>query len=166
MRRRLTPKALTLHRHSVPQLVTDGVLVAAAYYLAYRLRFDSGIPKRYDELLGATLPWVVPASLVVFHLFGLYNKHWRYTSQRDYVSILQAVVVATLTTAAVIAIFHPTTVESATGRVGVNLPAGLSALYFLLTLLLVGGARFIARGIHDRPLRGFRPAKDARRVLI
>src|SRR3954453_13812529 len=166
MRRRLTPKAMPLHRHSVPQLVIDGVLVAAAYYLAYRLRFDAGIPPRYEDLVTATLPWGVPASLSVFVLFGLYGKHWRYTGQRDYVSILQAVIVATMSVAAIIAIFHPTTVESATGRLGVNLPAGLAALFFLLTLLLVGGARFIALAIHDRPLRGFRPAKDARRVLI
>src|SRR3954447_3488959 len=166
MRRRLTPKAMPLHRHSVPQLVIDGALVAAAYYLAFRLRFDQGIPPRYDDLLSQTLPWVVPASLVVFVLFGLYGKHWRYTSQRDYVSILQAVIVATMSVAAIIAIFHPATVSSSTGQVGVNLPAGLAALFFLLTLLLVGGARFIARAVHDRPLRGFRPAKDARRVLI
>src|SRR4051812_14472218 len=112
MRRRLMPKAIPLHRHSVPQLVIDGALVAAAYYLAYRLRFDAGIPRRYDDLLGQTLPWVVPASLIVFTLFGLYAKHWRYTSQRDYVSILQAVLVATLSLVGVIAIFHPTTVQS------------------------------------------------------
>jgi FlaA1/EpsC-like NDP-sugar epimerase len=166
MRRRLTPKATPLHRHSVPQLVIDGVLVAAAYFLAYRLRFDSGVPARYADLRDTTLPWVVPLSVVVFTLFGLYGKHWRYTGQRDYVSILQAVIVATLGIVGLIAVVHPKTVPSPTGWVGVNLPAGLSALYLLLMLLLVGGARFIARALHDRPLRGFRPAKDARRVLI
>src|SRR5947199_319908 len=71
MRRRLTPKATPLHRHSIPQLVIDGVLVAAAYFLAYRLRFDSGIPSRYADLRGTTLPWVVPLRIVVFALFGL-----------------------------------------------------------------------------------------------
>jgi FlaA1/EpsC-like NDP-sugar epimerase len=166
MRRRLRSAIWPFHRHSLPQLAIDAVLVAGAYFLAYRLRFDSGVPHRYDQLFAATLPWAVPASLVVFVLFGMYAKHWRFVGQRDYVTILQAVIVATLVLMGAIAVLHPTTVESDTGRVGVSLPSGLAALFFLLTLGLVGGARFVARTLHERPLRGFRPAKDARRVLI
>ena len=55
---------------------------------------------------------------------------------------------------------------SVTGRVGVNLPSGLAALFFLLTLALVGGVRFLVRAFYERPLRGFKPVKGARRVLI
>ena len=40
------------------------------------------------------------------------------------------------------------------------------ATYFLLMLVFVAGARFIARAVYERPLRGFRPRADARRVLI
>jgi len=166
MRRRLRSAIWPFHRHSVPQLAIDALLVAGAYFLAYRLRFDSGVPERYDDLFAATLPWAVPASLGVFMLFGLYAKHWRYVTQRDFVTILQAVAIASLVLTGSIALIHPTTVRSVTGEVGVNLPSGLAALYFLLTLALVGGARFAARTFHERPLRGFRPAKDARRVLI
>jgi FlaA1/EpsC-like NDP-sugar epimerase len=166
MRRRLRSAVWPLHRHSAPQLAIDAVLIAGAYFLAYRLRFDSGIPHRYHQLFSATLLWALPASLVVFSLFGLYAKHWRFVAQRDFVAILQAVIVATLVLMAAIAVLHPTTVQSDTGRVGVNLPSGLAALYLLLMLLLVGGTRFLARVFYERPLRGFRPAKDARRVLI
>ncbi|MEA2255232.1 MAG: hypothetical protein QOG35_1277, partial [Solirubrobacteraceae bacterium] len=34
MRRRLRSAAFPLHRHSVPQVALDAVLVAAAYYLS------------------------------------------------------------------------------------------------------------------------------------
>ncbi|MCW2966971.1 MAG: polysaccharide biosynthesis protein [Solirubrobacteraceae bacterium] len=166
MRRRIRSAIWPLHRHSAPQLAIDAVLIAGAYLLAYRLRFDSGIPHRYHELFSATLLWAVPASLVVFALFGLYAKHWRFAASRDFLAILEAVVVATLVLMAAIAVLHPTTVLSDTGRVGVNLPSGLAALYLLLMLLLVGGSRFVARTFYERPLRGFKPAKDARRVLI
>src|SRR5439155_5847908 len=44
--------------------------------------------------------------------------------------------------------------------------AGVLALFFLLPLALVGGVRFAARIIYDRPLMGFRTRHDARRVLI
>ena len=74
MRRRLRSAALPVHRHSIPQLAIDGVLVAAAYYLAYRFRFDQGLPHKYRELLQDTFPWVVVISLVVFALFRLVGK--------------------------------------------------------------------------------------------
>ncbi|MDX6664903.1 MAG: hypothetical protein QOG68_1109 [Solirubrobacteraceae bacterium] len=166
MRRQLRSAIWPFHRHSVPQLAIDALLVAGAYFLAFRLRFDSGVPVRYEDLLTTTLPWAIPTTLVVFTLFGLYAKHWRYVSQRDFVSVLQAVFVAALVLTAAIAIFHPTTVMTSTGRLGVNLPSGLAALFFLMTLMLVGGVRFAARTLYERPLRGFKPAKDARRVLI
>jgi FlaA1/EpsC-like NDP-sugar epimerase len=166
MRRRFRSAVWPLRRHSIVQMAVDAVLVAGAYFLAYRLRFDSGVPARYDDLLRETLPWVVPAALVVFALSGLYAKHWRFVAQGDFAAVLRAVVIATVVLTAGIAVVHPTTVPSPTGWVGVNLPSGLAALFFLLTLALVGGVRFLVRTLYERPLRGFRPAKDARRVLI
>ena len=96
MRRRLRSAAFPLHRHSIPQLAIDGALVAAAYYLSYRLRFDTGTPPRYERLFDATIVFVVVSALVVFTLFRLELKQWRYTSSRDYLGIGQAVVVNTL----------------------------------------------------------------------
>jgi FlaA1/EpsC-like NDP-sugar epimerase len=147
-------------------MATDGALVAIAYLLAYRLRFDQGVPERYDHLFRTTVPWVVPFALVVFVLFGLYGKRWRYVGQRDYMSIVWAVIVATLAVVGFIAVRHPVSVPSPSGFVAVTPPKGVVAMYLLLTLAFVGGARFIARSIYERPLRGFRARKDARRVLI
>jgi FlaA1/EpsC-like NDP-sugar epimerase len=167
MRRRLRWAAFPLHRHSLPQLAIDGALVAAAYYLSYSLRFDAGHwPAKYDRLFQATFPWAVASSLVILTLFRLEQKQWRYTGSRDFVALLQAVVVITLAVAGFIAIVHPVTAPSRTGEVTVSAPTGVLALFFLLTLVLVGGVRFIVRAVHERSLHGFRARGDARRVLI
>src|SRR5438067_10317718 len=96
MRRRIRSAAFPVHRHSLPQIVVDGALVALAYYLAFQLRFDYGIPRRYQDLFESTIWWVVPYSLVVFALFGLYQRLWSYVGQRDYEAIVRAAVVATV----------------------------------------------------------------------
>jgi FlaA1/EpsC-like NDP-sugar epimerase len=167
MRRRLRSAAFPLHRHSIPQLAIDGALVAAAYYLSYRLRFDAGtMPEKYDRLFDATIVWVVASALIVFTLFRLEQKQFRYFGQRDYVTVVEAVVVNTLVLAGFVAVFHPVTVPSRGGEVTVSVPTGVLALFFLLTLALVGGVRFVARMVHERPLRGYRARGDARRVLI
>ncbi len=169
MRRRIRSAAFPLHRHSLPQIAVDGALVALAYWLAYRLRFDgpSAVPTRFQDLFRATLPPVVIGSMVVFAALGLYAKWWRYVTQRDYVRILQAIVVATLLLPAYIALVKPvTTASGAQGVAPVTAPAGVLALFFLLMLAFVGGTRFVARSVYERPLRGFRARGDARGVLI
>jgi FlaA1/EpsC-like NDP-sugar epimerase len=167
MRRSLRSAAFPLHRHSLPQLAIDGALVAAAYYLSYRLRFDAArLPVKYDRLFESTIVFVVVAAIVVFSLFRLELKQWRYTSSRDYLGIVQAVIVNTLALAGYIAVTHPVTQGSHSGKVTVSAPTGVIALYFLLTLAFVGGARFVARIVYERPVRGFRARADARRVLI
>ena len=166
MRRRLRPAVFGLHRHAIPQLAIDAVLVAAAYYLAFRLRFDKHIPVYYHDLFDATVGWAVAMAVVVFATFRLYQRWWRYTGQRDYVSIVQAVVVSTLAIAGYVAVTHPTTRIIAGSEVTVPIPPGVVALYFLLTLFFIGGARFVAHAVHERPLRGFRARRDARRLLI
>jgi FlaA1/EpsC-like NDP-sugar epimerase len=168
MRRRIRSAAFPLHRHSLPQIAVDGALVALAYWLAYRLRFDgpSAVPARYKDLFDATIVPVVAGSLLVFAALGLYQKWWRYVTQRDYVRIMQAVVISTLLLPGYIALVKPVTRPSAVGDTPVTAPAGIIALYFLLTMALVAGTRFAARSIYERPLTGFRARKDARGLLI
>jgi FlaA1/EpsC-like NDP-sugar epimerase len=168
MRRRIRSAALPLHRHSLPQIAVDGALVALAYWLAYRLRFDGpqGVPLRYERLFDATFIPVVAGSLVVFAAFGLYAKWWRYVTQRDYAAIVQAVVAAALMLLVYTATVKPATQWTAAGKTVVTAPSGVLALHLLLMLAFVGGARFVARSVYERPLRGFRARKDARGLLI
>ncbi len=192
MRRRIRSAAFPVHRHSVPQLLVDGILVALAYFLAFRLRFDFRVTGRYEELFEATLPWVVPVALVVLAAFGLYQRLWTFVGQRDYEAVVKGVVVATVMIVGAIAFLHPVeaittqkvrigsdvvrTVHGPVTRIeyrtvtspstAVPLPTSVIALFFLLSLALLLGARFLVHFVVDGRVRSFRVAKGARDVLI
>ena len=90
--------------------------------------------------------FVVLSSLVVFTLFRLELKQWRYTSSRDYLGIVQAVVVNTLALAAFVAVTHPVTIDSRTGELTVSVPTGVIALFCQAVGLKVVAIRRIRIG--------------------
>ena len=139
------------------QVGVDACLLALAYYLAYVLRFDSGIPPRYENLLGDTIALTVAMKLVIFAMFGLYSKLWRFVDQKDFESILKAVVVSTVGLIVVLFLFSIGKHDP---------PRGVLALDFLLSLVFVSGARFAVRAIVERPARGAILERAAHEVLI
>jgi FlaA1/EpsC-like NDP-sugar epimerase len=169
MRRRFSSAAFPVHRHSLSQVALDAGLVALAYYLAYRLRFDGagGVPELYHDLFVRTLGFVVIGNVAIFTLFGLY-RHWmRYASQAEYLRIAQACLCAVLALVAYVAVVQPKLLFAPPrGFVSVNAPTGVLALYGLLMLVFLGGVRFLVHAIYERPWRGSRMRKDARSVLI
>jgi FlaA1/EpsC-like NDP-sugar epimerase len=167
MRRRLRSAAIPVHRHALPQLAVDAGLVALAYFLAYRLRFDGGIPETYDDLLRATLPFAILGSVAVFVLCGLY-RHWvRYASQGDFLRLAQGVLFAVLALVAYVAVVQPVLVYAPPkGYVALTVPTGVLVLFGLLAGALLGGVRAGVHLLYSQPLRGYRPRRDARRVLI
>jgi len=167
MRRRIrSAAAFPVHRHSLPQMAMDAGLVALAYYLAYQLRFDGEIPPLYEDLFERTLAFVVLGSVFVFSLFGMY-RHWmRYSSQREYMQVGQAVIVATLGLLAYVAVVQPKLTFTGERFVSVTIPAGVLVLYGLLMLFFLVGWRFLVHLVYERPLAGYRAARGARSVLI
>jgi FlaA1/EpsC-like NDP-sugar epimerase len=169
MRRWYRSGAFPVHRHSLVQLIVDGALVALAYMLAFELRFDNGIPRRYDLLRDDTILWVVALCILVFATFGLYQRLWTYVGQRDYEALLRAVIVSAILVVGLIAIAHPVEVRSHNGvHFAVGMPTGVAAMWVLLTLFLTAGVRFLAHLVFEgRAGRAaFRAAKGARTVLI
>lgn len=168
MRRWYRSGAFPVHRHSLVQLLVDGGLVALAYMLAFELRFDNGIPRRYDLLRDETILWVVPLCIVVFAAFGLYQRLWTYVGQRDYEALVRAVVVSAILVIGGIAFLHPVQIKARNGvELAVGLPMGVAAMWVLLTLFLTAAVRFLAHLVFEgRAGRSPRMRKGARTVLI
>jgi FlaA1/EpsC-like NDP-sugar epimerase len=166
MRRRIRSAAFPVHRHAVPQVALDAGLVALSYFLAYRLRFDGGVPARYEDLFDRTITFAICGSVFLFMVLGLY-RHWmRYASQRDYLQIAQAVFAAVLALVLYVAVMQPKLVLTREGLVSMTVPTGVLVLWGLLMLVLLGAVRYVTHLFYERPLRGYRARRDARSVLI
>jgi FlaA1/EpsC-like NDP-sugar epimerase len=119
---------------------------------------------------------VVPVCLLGVAAFGAYQRLWTFVGQREYEAVVKGVVVATLVIVGAIALFHPvqtpaflTEKHGALERVpssAVTLPAGVIALFLLLSLALLIAARFVVHLIVEGRVRSFRSTAGAREVLI
>jgi FlaA1/EpsC-like NDP-sugar epimerase len=137
-----------VYRNRVLQVAADALLVALAFYLAFRLRFlddPHGLPHRYWVLFAQAVGFVVVGKIVVFAAFGLYEKWWRYVSGRDFLLILRAVAVASALLVVFFAVAQP---------FKHTLPRSVEVMDFMLTALLIAGARLAVRLIVERPARG------------
>jgi FlaA1/EpsC-like NDP-sugar epimerase len=137
---------ITVNRHRIWQVVADGGLVALAWFLAFQLRFDRGIPPYYETLLERTILIVVGIKLLTFVLFGFYNRWWRYVSTRDMWAAARGVAVACLIADVTVYFVSPVN--------DVRLPRSIAVMDFLLTLAFVAGARLLARTLIERPAGG------------
>jgi FlaA1/EpsC-like NDP-sugar epimerase len=134
---------IPVNRHRLWQLVADAGLIALAWYLAFRLRFDPKIPPYYDTLLVRTILIVLAIKLVVFVLFGFYNRWWRYVSTRDMWGAARGVTAACII--ADVIVYFASPVQQ------IRLPRSVAIMDFLLLLAFVAGARLLARTVMERP---------------
>jgi FlaA1/EpsC-like NDP-sugar epimerase len=131
-------------------------MIAAAWWLAFQLRFDFEVPPYYETMLRETILFVVAIQLSVFVAFGFYQRWWRYVSTRDMWRALIGVVVASVLAVAAVYFFYP--VER------LRLPRGVAVVDPLLLLAFVAGSRLLARTLIERPKSGI--VARGREVLI
>src|SRR5438309_7193673 len=147
---------IPVNRHRLWQLLADAALVALAWWLAFWLRFDHGVPGPYHRLFVDTVLVVVAIKLSVFVVFGFYNRWWRYVSTRDMWGAARGVTCASALTYLILYAFPP----HHTSR----LPRGIAAFDFLLLLAFVAGTRMLARTLIERPSAGL--VAHGKEVLI
>lgn len=156
-------RSVMLHR--TQQILTDAALVSIAFFGAFWLVFNSsiparvgvdGVPPRYEDLFWTVLPFAVAGKVAVFALFGSYSKWWRYTDSHDFRRLVQAVVLGSLLLVGGVYLVQPA---------GIALPRSVAAFDFLLTLLLIGGSRFLVRSVVEKPMRGYK-LPSGREILI
>jgi FlaA1/EpsC-like NDP-sugar epimerase/lipopolysaccharide/colanic/teichoic acid biosynthesis glycosyltransferase len=129
--------------------------IHAAYVAALLLRFEGDVPARYWGGYLAIAPAFTIASLVGYHLAGLYQGLWRYASTVTLFQILKGVTLSTLS------------------LIGITMFMGMDALYPRSVIvmawagqqLLVGAVRFAWRLVRDRVL-GPLPNRATRALVV
>jgi FlaA1/EpsC-like NDP-sugar epimerase len=134
---------IPVNRHRIWNVLADAALIALAWWLAFWLRFDHGVPAPYHRLMVDTIGIAVVVKLTVFVLFGFYNRWWRYVSTRDMWGAARGVTAACIVADFVILLAHPVK--------GFQLPRSVAVLDWLLLLALVAGTRLVARSLIERP---------------
>ncbi|MBC7803160.1 MAG: polysaccharide biosynthesis protein, partial [Candidatus Parcubacteria bacterium] len=122
----------------------DVVVSAAAWLIAFSLRFNLEVPPEYLRTALATLPWVVLVNALLFWRLGLYRGLWRYASLPDLQKILAAVFIAALGVPALLLFAAP-------------VPAVPRSVFLIAPLLLIGamsGSRLLYRAWKERRLLG------------
>lgn len=144
--------------HRLGQAAVDLGLVTLAYWLAFQLRFDWEVTRKFDRVMDETILLVVCLKILVFVGFRFYTKWWRFTSLRDLQAIVMASALGSLAVTALLTLWRPDGVAP--------VPRGVLVADLLLTIVLVGGARFIVRSVIERPGRGALVASGKRALIV
>ena len=133
--------------------IVDALLVAGSLVIALLLRFDMDVPGQYLSNLESLWLPVVIINLVIFLLFGLYRRLWRYASVDELMLIVLAI-----STGAAGSYFYSYYFE-------VMLPRSVYIIYWFLLLLVLGGSRISLRILYNL-MRNFSNHSGAKNVLI
>jgi len=136
-------------------ILANTLLVTAAYFAAFLLRFDLEVPTNYLDLFWRTLPWLLLCKLSVFGLFGLHQGWWRYITVHDLTAIVQANAIASLT--------FLLGVVFTTGIAG--FPRSVFLLEPLLSVMGVAGVRVLTRMSRERQ-RARSNVRPRKRTLV
>ena len=116
-------------------VISQIALVAFAYYASFQLRFEFSLPKDVQEMLAGSILIVIAIKVASFFAFGLMRGWWRYVGISDLLDITKAAFASSaLLSVLLLAIFHQ-----------IGFPRSIIGIDCLLTILVVGGARFALR---------------------
>ena len=142
-------------RISLSFMLIDAVLVNLAAFGSFYLRFEGNIPQEYFLTYYHTAWAGTLIYLVIFSLFGLYNRLWQYASISELLSILYAVTVGTGSVVLAVYFLAP-----------MRYPNTVAVLFWLTTTFLIVGSRFIGRIVQDGVSKVHIPGIPKRVLII
>jgi FlaA1/EpsC-like NDP-sugar epimerase len=144
---------VTVEPRRLAELVVDAILVSGAFLGSYLLFVDGRGTELQRGTFLAVLPIVLGTTYVVYVLFGVYRRAWRYATGRDLASVALASGLATLVAYGIVL---------ATRDLG-DFPREVFAVYAAAAAALAVLSRWLVRLV---PEAGGGPDDGRRRVLV
>ena len=137
----------------------DLILLALTPLIALALRVNLPWDTNYNSGLIYYVSFSIPVKIIVFRIFGLYRRLWRYASVDAIFSIIWSVGIASVIITAIFLF------ALGSGLIDVSLPRSIPIIDGLLTLLVVAGTRLSLRMIQHQA-GGGHVNKEGKRILI
>lgn len=133
--------------------IIDAFLIAGSLSIALLLRFDMEIPLNFLSNLEKSLLLILIINLLIFYLFGLYRRAWRYAGIDELMLVFLAI-----TTGAAASYLY-------SYFCNLLLPRSVYIIYWFLLMLLLGGSRISLRVLIGL-IRNFSNTSASKNVLI
>ena len=115
-------------------MALDAICIVSAAFFSIYIRFEhTEISGKYIEMLIAQLPIMIVVHLLVYFVFKLYGRVWRYAGSIELVAIVSANIVSAV-------LWYVISVY-----IGFVLPRSLYIFTALILILLIGGSRLSLR---------------------
>lgn len=151
----------SLFLNRTAQLAIDLSVLAAAYVLAYVVRFEGNIPPEMLRTLALTLPYVVALHYGLMLIFGATKISWRYIGLSDVRRIAGTLFVGTVMLVSW-RWFVLILAANITWAIRALIPLGVTASFAVFAFLGVIGVRVLRRMLLERSESGGRkrPERD------
>jgi len=136
------------------EVLLDFGIVCASFLAAYLLQVEDGGTDVQRAVFLAALPVLLAVRYLLFVLFGIYRRVWRFAAARDLLALGSAVALSAPITVAIVA-------KTQSLR---DFPVEIFLVDAVLCAMLVAGSRLALRLLPDR--RGAGPRGRSTRVLI
>ncbi len=137
--------------------IVYAVDLAAAFWLAYELRWDFAVPVPFLDQRVQLLAIVVMCKLILLHSFGQFRSMLSYFSIADFSGVVLAMSAASAFMLALWCFAAP----------GASPPRGVILMDFILSVVLVSTFRLFLRVVRTWSTSGrIRPGLDERRIAI
>lgn len=139
-------------QRTVLLVLFDAILISFSFLIANLLRFDGDIPYRYSQEFPYVIPLTVVIHFISLYFFKLYRRYWLYASVGELISILKAVVIGSVSFYLInVLIVH------------LDVPRSIYLISMMISILLIGGSRFVWRLYNDNYIK---KQPHQRRALI
>ena len=148
-----------VYRRRALEFAADALLCAAAFALAFVLRFvDEGgqIPDRYVTMLVGSVAFVGIGKSLILEVLGQHHQWWRYFRLPDLWPLIRALAVASALLVLIFVLVKP---------YPDSLPRSVVIFDFILACVFLGGARLARRTLAERPQRNA-GGRGSRSVLV